>query len=64
MAPKCFPWKMSAAPAVTQATSHRRHETINEQVQRQHEGGAAAAPTKLIQNRGKEDREGVPDSID
>ncbi len=50
-------------PAVTQATGYRRDEAINEKVQREHEGSATAAPAELVQNRGKEDREGVPDAV-
>ena len=51
-------------PAVAQTTGYRRHKAIEEEVQREHEGGAAAAPTEFIQNRGEEDREGMPDAVD
>ena len=50
-------------PAVTQTTGYRRDEAINEEVQREHEGSAATTPAELVQNRGKEDREGVPDAV-
>ena len=50
-------------PAVTQATSDRCHETIEQKIQRQHQGSAATAPAKLIQNRREENREGVPGTI-
>jgi len=51
-------------PAVAKATSYRRHEAIDEEVQRQHYGSATSAPTEFIQNRREEDGEGVPDAHD
>ena len=44
-------------PAVAKTSGYRRQEPIEEDMQGQHHGGAAALPTKLIQNRGKEDGE-------
>ena len=50
-------------PAVTEATGYRRHEAIDEEVQRQHQGGATPAPTEFTQDRRKEDREGMPGAV-
>ncbi len=51
-------------PTVSEAPSYRSKETINEDIEGQHYGGAPASPTKLVQNRGKEDGERVSDAVD
>ena len=51
-------------PTVAKTTGYWRHEAIDEEVHRQHHGGTTPAPTKLVQNGGEKDREGVPDAHD